>query len=261
MSELKYSAPMIVVVGQTASGKSALSMHLAEKFRGEIICADSRTIYRGMDIGTAKPSLNDQSRVVHHLLNIKNPDETYSALQFKNEAKDVIYAINSKHKLPIMTGGTGLYVDAVLYDYKFPEVKGRDPINPRHAHPGSSSDRTKLRPDTLVIGLNMPKEQLKTRIIQRVEEMIDSGLQSEAEGLIAKYGKDAPGLNTIGYKEWATNGNDKKVLEEIKAEIIRNTVLYAKRQDTWFKRNKSIQWIDHPSEAVDLVTTFLYKYE
>ena len=127
-------APLVVIVGQTASGKSALAMGLAKEFNGQIICADSRTIYKGMDIGTAKPNKKDREVVKHHLLDIVEIDQAFSAAKFKQLANDLIVEIHSRGKLPIMVGGTGLYVDAVLFDYKFsPKV----------------SEQTQRTPDTL----------------------------------------------------------------------------------------------------------------
>src|SRR5690349_11599045 len=103
------NAPLIVITGPTASGKSALAMRMAKKYNGELICADSRTVYKGMDIGTAKPSLQDQTEVVHHLLNEVNPNVSFTAADFKQRALKAINAIYAKGKLPIMVGGTGLY--------------------------------------------------------------------------------------------------------------------------------------------------------
>jgi tRNA dimethylallyltransferase len=122
-------APLIVIVGPTASGKSALAMQLAERFGGEIICADSRTVYKGMDIGTAKPSAEDQARVPHHGLDLVEPGERFSAVDFKNYATQTIADIRARGKIPFLVGGTGLYVDAVIFDYHFgqadPELRAK----------------------------------------------------------------------------------------------------------------------------------------
>src|SRR6266496_2898548 len=111
--------PLVVIVGATASGKSALAMEVARQWDGEIIAADSRTVYKGMDIGTAKPTAEDQAHVRHHLLDIRNPDEHFSAAEFKQLAETAIKNISGRGKLPILVGGPGLYVHAILYDYQF----------------------------------------------------------------------------------------------------------------------------------------------
>jgi tRNA dimethylallyltransferase len=253
--------PLIVIVGQTASGKSALGLKLAQKFNGEIICADSRTVYKGMDIGTAKPSEDEQKLVRHHLLDIITPDQKFTAADFKNLARRSIKDIAARGKLPIMVGGTGLYVDALLYDFKFaPKDAARDPKNPRHLHKSEKAVYGEVRPNTLIAGIDTEREALVERITARVENMIKRGLRQEAELLADHYGWDAPGLNAIGYREWQTLAENPGISDtEIAAEIIRDTVQYAKRQKTWFKRNKSIQWSNDPSKIVEIATTFLYK--
>ena len=111
--------PLIVITGPTASGKSALAMDIAKKYGGEIICADSRTVYKGMDIGTAKPTEQDQREVPHHLLDVVEPNQPFSAAEFKERANQAICDISARGKLPMLVGGTGLYIDAVLFDYHF----------------------------------------------------------------------------------------------------------------------------------------------
>src|SRR5579884_573827 len=111
--------PLVVIVGETASGKSSLGMALAERFNGEIICADSWTVYREFDIGTAKPTLQDQELIRHHLLDVADPKVGFNAVLFQRLAKNAIADIAARQKLPIMVGGTGLYIDSVLYDYSF----------------------------------------------------------------------------------------------------------------------------------------------
>jgi tRNA dimethylallyltransferase len=209
--------PLIAIIGPTASGKTALGLDVAERYGGEIICADSRTIYRGMNIGTAKPTAEEQKRVRHHLLDIRNPDETYSAAEFKRDAQATIADIRSRGKLPIIVGGTGLYVWAVLYDYQFPagasnqlrrqlqtwpieklvrrlievdpERAGEiDLMNPRRViraietagQPRSS--QAQLLAGSLLVGLNPDMEKLEDRILARVEAMMMNGLIVEVAG-------------------------------------------------------------------------------
>ena len=138
---------LIAIVGPTASGKSALALKIAKKYGGEIICADSRTIYKGMDIGTAKPTSADRQKVTHWGIDLVGPGERYSVHKFKGFAEDKIESIWKRDKLPIMVGGTGLYIDAVLFDYKF-----------------SSSGRGPLRQDAIIIGLMPSPEILRQRI-------------------------------------------------------------------------------------------------
>ena len=113
------SQPLVVICGPTASGKSEIAMHLARQKNGEIICADSRTIYKYMDIGTAKPSLQDQREVPHHLLDIVEPGQRFTVVDFKSRALGVIADMRKRGKLPILVGGTGLYIDSIIYDYQF----------------------------------------------------------------------------------------------------------------------------------------------
>ncbi len=253
--------PLIVIVGETASGKSALAMKLAERFNGEIICADSRTVYKGMDIGTAKPSQKDRQAVPHHLLDIAELNEDFNVRKFKQLANQAVADITSRGKLPIMAGGTGLYIDAVLFDYQFsPPGARRNLENPRHLkYQEHKAYQKGLRPHSLVIGLTTPKDSLEARIKQRINAMLKSGLEKEVKALVSKYSWDAAALKTIGYQEFQAYFAGRQTLAETTAQITRNTILYAKRQRTWFKRNPSIQWLEDPRESAVLVTAFLNK--
>jgi tRNA dimethylallyltransferase len=261
--QLPTTPPLIVVAGETASGKSALALDLAERLSGEIICADSRTVYKGMDIGTAKPTSKERAQVLHHGLDVVEPGERFTAADFKQLALQAIEDISSRGKVPIMVGGTGLYVDTVLYDYQFstPEQAAqRDPQNPRHLLKTAEPDsRSKLRDNTLLIGLSVERDILKQRIVSRVQQMIAQGLETEVRQLVDRYGWGSDALKGIGYREWEGYFNGSKSLDETVASIAKDTVDYAKRQRTWFKRNKSIQWISKQSKAVDFATTFLNK--
>lgn len=283
--------PLVVIVGQTASGKSALAMDLARRFDGEIICADSRTIYKGMDIGTAKPTQAEREKVTHHLLDVITPDQSFSAAQFKEQANQAIADICRRGKLPILVGGTGLYVDAVLFDFQFsplPDTSERGRLkdlsveelqaeviakglplpfndkNPRHLMRlletgGVNRERSSLRSHTLVLGLEVPRDILFGRITARTEAMLEQGFIDEVKTLADQYGWDAPGLLAPGYKAFRGFLKGAKTKAEAKDEFIRNDMSLAKKQLTWFKRHNSIQWIHYPSDAVDIVTTFLSK--
>lgn len=283
--------PLIAVVGPTASGKTALAIELADKFNGEIICADSRTIYKELNIGTAKPTPKEQESVRHHLIDIVSPDQSFSAAKFKIMAKEAIEDITSYEKLPIMVGGTGLYVDAVLFDFNFlppadeqlrkrlsnmtveelrQEIIDKSlpmPINdrnPRHLArtietEGKYGTKSQLRPNTLILGVDPGLEEIKRRITERVDVMIKQGFEKEVKQVSDRYSWDAPGLQAPGYKafcEWAEN---KINHEEVVARMTREHYLLARRQRTWFKRNKSIHWLNNREEAVEIVTTFLNK--
>jgi len=284
--------PLIVIVGETAAGKSAMAMRLADQFNGEIICADSWTVYKGFDIGTAKPSLAEQKQIPHHLLDVADPKIGFSAAIFKRLATVVIDDIHERGKLPILVGGTGLYIDSVLYNYSFmptgpierrqeldklslDEVKamaaalsldttGIDTGNKRRLirlieNNGKKPERQKLRSNTLVLGLGVPKEDLEARIEIRVDSMISGGLENEVKQLKAEYGWDIEPMKGIGYREFGVYFAGEQTMEQTREQIIRSTLLLAKKQRTWFKRNKSIQWVNDLSQAVDLATTFLNK--
>lgn len=285
-------APLVVIVGETASGKSAIALELAERFNGEIICADSWTVRREVTIGTAKPSPEEQKRVRHHLLDVVGPDEDFTAAVFKRLANEAIKDMAQRGKLAIMVGGTGLYIDGVLFDYGFlpagdrqerqawnemsveelqAEIKARgfglEGIDVRNKRRlirvletnGAKPQKATMRPHTLVLGISIPKETLREKIEQRVDTMIDEGLEQEARQLAKQYGWDCEALKGIGYKEWKGYFEGTQTLDETRASIIKATHDLAKRQRTWFKRNSSIQWLNDPKEFVAIVTTFLNK--
>jgi tRNA dimethylallyltransferase len=283
--------PLVAIVGETASGKSALALRLAERFNGEIIAADSRTVYRGMDIGTAKPSAEERARIRHHLLDIAAPDTQVTAAEFKRLAQEVIRDITARGKLPFLVGGSGLYIDAVIYDFTFaPKANDAErakwqqlsveelqvelsergiPLptnsrNPRHLirqleTRGVEVSRGPLRQDILLIGVCAEREALRTKILQRVDAMVKNGLVEEVRSLAQKYGWSAPGLQAPGYKAFHEYIDGQIDLEAAKQRFVHNDMQLAKRQRTWFRRNKSIHWIWKEAEAVDLITTFLNK--
>lgn len=254
-------APLIVIVGPTASGKTALAIEVAQKFDGEIICADSRTVYKYMDIGTAKPTNVERELVSHHLLDVVEPDEHFTVVDFKKLAKESIHDIHDRGKLPIMVGGSGLYIDAVLFDFEFaPKDAKRDSTNPRHLDKSEPQIRHGMRDNTLLIGLNPDLEVIKQRITDRVDEMLSQGFENEVRYLYSKYGDGTKALQAPGYRAFRDYIIENKIsLDEAKAQFIRNDYLLARRQRTWFKRNKSIHWLDNREDYVDILTTFLNK--
>lgn len=290
-----YEGALIVVVGETASGKSALALELAKRFNGEIISADSWTVYEGFDIGTAKPSKLERAMVPHHLLDVADPRGGFSAVIFQQLAEAAIAAIQRRGRLPILVGGTGLYIDSVIYGYSFlaapppalreklngmslPEVlelakakglntSGIDVRNKRRVirlieNEGELPTRGSLRPNTLVIGIQTPRETLQERAAARVDAMLAAGLEFEVRQLAEKYGWEAEPMKGVGYKEWREYFEGSATMAETKARIIKSTLDLAKRQRTWFKRNKSIQWFPTPVNVegvVASITTFLNK--
>ena len=252
--------PLVVVVGETASGKSATAIELAQKINGEIICADSRTIYKGMDIGTAKPSAAERELIPHHLLDLIEPDQKFSAAEFKRLANKTIDDIHARDKTPILVGGSGLYIDAIIFDYQFDhESAERDSQNPRHLKAAVHATSHTLRINTSLYGISLEREVLKDRIKKRVDDMLEAGLLREVKSLSEKYGWDAPGLNAPAYKAFRPYLEGRISLDGAKALFAKYDLELAKRQRTWFKRNKRIQWLNDRSKIVDIATTKLNK--
>lgn len=284
---------IIIIVGPTAAGKSRVAMEVAERFNGEIVSADSMQIYRYMDIGTAKPSKEDRERVRHHLIDIRNPDEDFDAARFKDEASKVVVDINGRGFIPIIVGGTGLYIKALTEGiFDVPEVdkalrerlrkeaeesdlsvlykrlKAVDPeaaekIGPHNTHrilralevfyltgrPISEYQKEHSfseRPyDMIKIGLLKERETLYKDIDERVEGMIKAGFLEEVSGMLKMgYGLELKAMQSIGYSHICTYLNGGYTLEEAVTLMKRDTRHYAKRQMTWFRRDKEIAWFD-----------------
>lgn len=291
--ERPNTGKLIAIVGPTASGKSALAMELAQKYDGEIICADSRTIYKGFDIGTAKPSLEDQRLVPHHLLDICEPGEEFSVAQFKNLADKAIQDIWARGKVALLVGGSGMYVDAVLFDYSFRANTARyagdvteldlqevqDLVARQYPEqfstidsknrlrleqillrgPADQADRRELAYDCLVLGLNPDRLYLKQKIASRVDAMLNNGFIQEVKGLVEQYGFDCPQLNIIGYRHAVSYLKGEIDLAEMKQRFVRDDSALAKRQVTWFKRNSALQWCEDFGQAERLVAANLAK--
>lgn len=285
--------PLVAIVGETGTGKSALALALAAQLGGEIITADSRTVYKGMNIGTAKPSPAERQLVPHYGLDVVAPGERFSAYDFKRLAQDAIADIAARGKLPMLVGGTGLYIDAVLYDFPFrgaPDQRLRAALqqlsvqdlqrkiiaaglpfpanasNPRHLigllENGPAAERSaQMRPRTVVLGLTAARDVLRSRIEQRVEAMLTAGLVEEVRALRERHG-DVEALRAPGYKAVGAYLDGVLTLAQAADQFVRSDLQLAKRQRTWFKRNKSIHWLsseDKFAEAVDIITTTLNK--
>jgi tRNA dimethylallyltransferase len=284
------NSPLIVVVGETASGKSKLALQLAQQFAGEIICADSTTVRREINIGSAKPSKNEQSIIRHHLIDIIGANEVFTAACFQGMATQEIMVIAARAKLPIMVGGSGLYIDGVLYDYSFLETADHTELNNLDSNQlidkaissgldisnidennkrrlirfieseGRMPTKKPMRTNTLVIGLSLDRSMLLERVTKRVNSMLDEGLEDEVKGLVNQYGWSSEALKAIGYSQWQDYVSGSQSLDETRRLIINHSMKLAKRQRTWFKRNKSIHWFSNPvnyTSIVELVTTFL----
>ena len=285
-SILSHQSSVLFVVGPTASGKSALAMNLAGALDGEIICADSQTLRRSLDIGTAKPSAVDQSEIKHHLLGIIEPYARFSVNQFKDLAEAAISDIRKRGKLPIVVGGTGLYIDALFYgfnislesknlDYKkelelmsvtelqniiklnkYPMPKNEN--NSRHLvgvilREGQLYVNINPVPGALIFGLMPEDEELKNRIKVRVDDMFSAGLVSEVSALITKYGEPPAKLDAIGYPIVARLINNEIDLVTTKELFVQAHWKYARRQKSWFKRNKNIVWFKEVNTAFEYI--------
>jgi tRNA dimethylallyltransferase len=299
---------IIVILGPTASGKTDLGLSLAKKYNGEIISADSRQIYKKMDIGTAKTKgewVNDSSVYVvegipHHLMDIVNPDADFTLADFKKIAIDCINDILKRRKTPIVVGGTGLYMWALIDNLDIPKTQPNNELrteletkslvelvsmliekdpesatkidlkNPRRViralevvmSTGQSffDQRTKSNPlfDTLQIGLDVPKEELFKRINSRVDKQIEAGLVEEVKQLVSDgHAWNLPSMSGIGYRQIGLYLRGEKTLVEAIEILKQNTRQYAKRQMTWFKKDKRIQWVKNVEEAEGLVKKFI----
>jgi tRNA dimethylallyltransferase len=270
---------MIAIVGTTASGKTDLAIELARQFDGEIICADSRTIYRGMDIGTAKPTAEERAAVPHHLLDVVEPGERLNAAEFKHLAEVAERDILSRGHLPMLVGGSGMYADAVLYDYQFPggsnagvrealeelddetldrRLAAEDPqvyqtvdlknrrrvIRALETAGQGRGRRTTVRDDILVLGLMLNKEIVQKRVEQRVKKMLEKGFIDEVRTVGERYGWDCPALEVIGYKAFKEVCLGTKSVAEATADFVRGDMALYKKQVTWFKRNPEIHWLE-----------------
>jgi tRNA dimethylallyltransferase len=264
---------LLVIVGETASGKSDLALKIAKVFRGEIISADSWTVYKGFDIGTGKPSPADQKAVKHYLIDVREPSEGFNAPLFQQMANQAVEDIQKRGKLPILVGGTGLYIDSVLYNFGFldnttPEERQKldamelrelldiasvrqidltvvDQRNKRRViraieAKGQKPTRHKLRKGSLVVGLRLPPDELRQRIERRVDKMVRAGFTEEVKTLADRYGWDIEPMKGIGYRAFHPYVEGDISLEEAKERFVKGDLNLAKRQRTRFKRNSDI---------------------
>ena len=284
---------LLVLLGPTASGKTALSISLAKALGTEIISGDSMLVYKGFDIGSAKPTTEEMSGIRHHMIDILPPDASFNLMDFLQQAKAIITRLNQQGKIPLMVGGTGLYIQSLLEGYelnsqsedaayrnyleKLAEEKGREyvhgmlaKVNPQAAarlhindfrrivralevhHLGgeqlSQKKSRELVYDCYVAGLTWQRNKLYDRINQRVNIMVEQGLQQEIINLLESgVAPDVQAMKGIGYKELlpVLTGNDVDMdtgLQEAVAKIQQNSRHFAKRQLTWYRRMPYIHW-------------------
>ena len=284
---------VIVICGPTASGKTALSIELAKQINGEIISSDSMQIYKEMNIGTAKPTPEETQGIKHYLIDFVSPEERYSVADYKKDAKKAIKEILQKGKVPIIVGGTGLYVDSLIYEIEYPEIefdeeyrnelenqvekngleklyKKAKEIDPEAIEKISPNDKKRIlrileiyhatgknkteqekesrkkevEYDYKVYALNWDREKLYERINKRVDIMIEQGLIEEVKEIYKKYDKFPTAMQGLGYKEVVEYLKNETTKEEMIEKIKRETRRYAKRQMTWFRKNKQTIWLN-----------------
>ena len=283
---------VIVICGPTASGKTALSIELAKKINGEIISSDSMQIYKDMNIGTAKPTTEEMQGIKHYLLDFVEPNQRYSVAEFKKDAERAIEEILQKGKVPIVVGGTGLYVDSLIYGIEYKTIEFDEnyrkelenrveneglevlyneakKIDPQAIKKISANDKKRIlrileiykatgknkteqeiesrkngvKYDYKVFAIDMNREELYDRINKRVDIMLENGLIEEVKQLLEKYDQFPTAMQGLGYKEVVEYLQGKILKEEMIENIKRETRRYAKRQITWFKKNKQTIWI------------------
>ena len=281
---------LLVVVGATGIGKTALAIQLALHYKTEILSADSRQFYAEMNIGTAVPAPEELQMVPHHFIQHKNIQEPYSVGDFERDALALLEQLYKVHDLVIMVGGSGLYIDAVLYGMdSFPKIDPsvREALNKElvlHGIGSLQEELTNADPDyaqkvdiqnphrvlralevwrasgkpyssylgrkknarpfnAVIVGIDAERAVIYQRINERVDKMMEAGLLNEAEGL--RQYKDINALQTVGYKELFKHLEGHCTLEQAIEEIKKNSRRFAKRQGTWFRKNKSIVWVSH----------------
>ena len=286
-------AKVIVICGPTASGKTALSIEVAKKINGEIISCDSMQIYKDMNIGTAKPTKEEMGEIKHYLIDYVLPTERYSVAEYKKDAKKAIKEVIEKGKTPIIVGGTGLYVDSLIYEIEYPEIKFDEEyrkkiekeveeegleklyekakkIDPIAIQKIGKTDKkriqrvleiyhatgkTKTEQEIIsrqkepeyaykVYGLLWDRQKLYDRINLRVDIMIEQGLIEEVKTILKKYSKFPTAMQGLGYKEVVQYLNKEITKEEMIEKIKQETRRYAKRQMTWFRKNKQTIWLN-----------------
>jgi len=292
--------PGIIIVGSTASGKSRLGISLAERFNGEIVSCDALQLYRHMNIGTAKVTISDQERIPHHMLDLLEPTEDFSAGAYQSLARQSLERIQKRGRVPFVVGGTGFYLQALLqglFDgpareeslrlrmHRIIERKGTkilhralERIDPQSASRIPEADGERIirayeiylvsgrtmswwqqQPTNVLkgycwlkIGIQIPRTELYDRIDSRVEEMFQGGFLEEVKALLAAYPKNSPAFKAIGYRQIVEYLDGKHSMEQVIEDTKMESRRYAKRQETWFRRDPDIQWIENRGEIEEL---------
>jgi tRNA dimethylallyltransferase len=287
---------LIMIVGPTAVGKTRLSIELAKAFSGEIINGDAMQFYRGLDIGTAKIKEEERQGIKHHLLDILDPREETSVVDYQAKVREKIEVIKKKNKLPIIVGGSGLYLSSILFDYKFPGPSRNDELTKKYEEYSTDelveilkSSKPELAKNTdlanrrrvlralekdnydfqeeissyyqnaLIIGLDLERDKLYERIDNRVMDMVNNGLLKEVKSLYDQ-GIFSQATMAIGYKELFPYFRGETSLEEALALIKRNSRRYAKRQLTWFRNKMNAVWFKVNLECFDKTVEEVKEY-
>ncbi len=285
------SRTIIFIAGPTASGKSSLAMDLAKRIGGEIICADSQTVRKGLDVGTAKPSKEDQAEVPHHMLDLIEPYEKFSVARFKQMAQLIIKQVQERGNIPIVVGGSGLYMDALFYDF---EVDGSQQIdvqsknqleqkpgnelqeiitkngwelpenqnNPRHLvglilRNGHNYENVQPIEGAKMFVIQREREDLQQRIAGRIEQMLGAGLVEEVQKLQQEYGPVPEDFDAIDYSIFARYLKGEVNLAQAKEGLARKHWQYARRQIAWFKRNKFAQSLDSKGVSEPIIDSII----
>ena len=302
MTKTQKKQKMIAVIGSTAVGKSDLAVHIAKIFNGEVISADSRQVYKNGDLLSGKITKKEMRGVEHYLLNIADIKRQYTVTRFLKDSKNALGNIKKKNKLPIICGGTGMYINALVYNQVFPQVKPNkelrkelsskttqelykilkkidkkrseniDTQNPRRliraieiagvlgSVPEINYNESKY--DTLFIGLWLPREELKQNIKTRIEKRMRRGMLKEIE-IFKRTGISTKRLEELGleFKHLSRIYEKKESKETALTELYFDIVHYAKRQETWFKKDKNINWFSPKDYAgvEKLVKDFISK--
>jgi tRNA dimethylallyltransferase len=289
---------IIVIAGPTASGKSDIAIALARKFNGEIISADSRQVYRGMDIGTGKVTHREQKLAKHWLLDIASPTRHYTVAHFKRDAAHAIRDITRRGKLPIICGGTGFWIDALVYDLALPAVKPDPKLRAKLSKLSAAQLFARLRKldparaetidchnpvrliraleivlatgepvptkktsapyDVLYLAVSRPMSELKTRIEKRLDARLKAGMIPEVKRLRTS-GVSWKRLESFGLEyRWVARFLQQKITRsEMRDGLLRDIIAYAKRQLTWWRKNKDIRWFEADESVQLLVAAFL----
>ncbi len=284
---------IIVIVGPTGVGKTKLSIELAKKNNAEIINGDSVSIYKKLNIGSAKPSKEEMSGIVHHLIDIRDVNEDYTVFDYQKDCRNCIKDIESRNKRVIIVGGTGLYIKAALYDYRFSvennyssfddltneeildKIRNYDEkidvhVNNRQRlvrllnkfinNSEFSNDKDKLLYNIKVIGLTTDRNIIYDRINDRVDKMLENGLLSEVESLKDEYETSRILNSGIGYKEFKEYLFGDKKLDEVINEIKKDSRHFAKRQYTFFNNQFDVKWFDVDFLNFNNTINKVYKY-